>query len=205
MAPGEDGLPAAETEVAVAEPLARFLSKLPARTVQVVRLALRTFELLPFPWRFSRMSLEARSQYMAKMEASRFSVYRDLLLLAKLLATIAWARDERVRKAVGSEARCAVAEGAPAPTVTGLGDLEPRGSGEECDVAIVGSGAGGAVAAATLAEAGLDVLVLESGPYVDHTSYPTDTLVGLPLLYRDGGMTIAGGKPAIPIPVGRTV
>ncbi|HKH22163.1 MAG TPA: GMC family oxidoreductase [Solirubrobacterales bacterium] len=188
----------------VAEPLARFLSKLPARTVQVVRLALRTFEWLPFPWRFSRMSVEARGQYMAKMEGSRFSVYRDLLLLAKLLAMVGWARDERVRVAVGFEARCAVADDALPPS-THLGDLEPRGEGEDCDVAIVGSGAGGAAAAAVLAEAGLDVTVLEAGPYVDRESYPTDTLEGLPLLYRDGGMTIASGKPAIPVPVGRTV
>src|SRR4051812_23087988 len=205
MAPGEDGLPAAEIEVPVAEPLARFLSKMPARTVQVVRLALRVIEFLPFPWRFSRMSPDARSDYMAKMEGSRFSLYRDLLLLAKLLAMVGWARDERVRAVVGFESRCAVAEGEPQPASTGIGDIEPRGAGEECDVAIVGSGAGGAAAAAILAEAGLDVMVLESGPYVDRTSYPTDPLDGLPLLYRDGGMTIAMGKPAIPIPVGRTV
>jgi choline dehydrogenase-like flavoprotein len=178
---------------------------MPARTVQVVRVALRVFELLPFPWRFSRMSVEARAEYLAKMESSRFSLYRDLLLLAKLLAMVGWARDERVRSAVGFVSRCAVAEGAPAPSSTGVGDLEPRGAGEDCDVAIVGSGAGGAAAAAILAEAGLDVMVLESGPYVDKTSYPTDPLDGLPLLYRDGGMTIAMGKPAIPIPVGRTV
>jgi choline dehydrogenase-like flavoprotein len=204
IAPGEDGLPAAETEVPVAEPLARFLSKLPARTVQVVRLALRAFERLPFPWRFSRMSVQTRAEYMAKMESSRFSLYRDLLLLAKLLAMVGWARDDRVRRAVGFESRCAVTDGAP-PVTAGLGDLEPRGNGEQCDVAIVGSGAGGAAAAALLAEAGLDVMVLESGPYVDHTGYPTDPLDGLPLLYRDGGMTIASGKPAIPVPVGRTV
>jgi choline dehydrogenase-like flavoprotein len=198
-------LPAAELQVPVAEPIARFLSRLPARTVQVVRLALRVFEWLPFPWRFSKLSVEARSEYMAKMEASRFGLYRDLLLLAKLLAMIGWARDDRVRTAIGFEYSCAVAEGTPEPTTSGLGDLEPRGEGEECDVAIVGSGAGGAAAAATLAEAGLDVLVLESGPYVDHTGYPTDPLEAMPLFYRDGGMTIATGKPAIPVPVGRTV
>ncbi len=56
-----------------------------------------------------------------------------------------------------------------------------------------------------LAEAGLDVLVLESGPHVDRHSYPSDPIEGLPLMYRDGGLTIATGKPAIPIPVGRTV
>ena len=38
---------------------------------------------------------------------------------------------------------------------------------------IVGSGAGGAVAAGVLAEAGLDVLVLEAGGhYMDRDTYP---------------------------------
>ena len=173
--------------------------------MQVVRIALRVFEWLPFPWRFSKLSIEARSEYMAKMEGSRFALYRDLLLLAKLLAMIGWARDDRVRRAIGFEYSCAVADGAPQPEPTDLGDLEPRGDGEDCDVAIVGSGAGGAAAAATLAEAGLDVLVLESGPYVDRGGYPSDPLEAMPLFYRDGGMTIALGKPAIPVPVGRTV
>ena len=139
------------------------------------------------------------------MERSRFGLYRDLLLLAKLLSMIGYARDERVTSAVGSEARCAVREGTPQPRADPVGDLRPTGDGEECDVAIVGSGAGGAVAATVLAEAGLDVLVLESGPYVNHRDYPTDTLEGLPLMYRDGGMTVATGRPAIPVPVGRTV
>jgi choline dehydrogenase-like flavoprotein len=189
----------------VAEPVGRFLARLPARSVQIVRIALRLFEWLPFPWRFSRLGVEARSEYLAKMERARFAPYRDLLLLAKLLAMIGWARDERVRAAVGSESRCAVREGTAPPVTPPLGDLRPRGEGEDCDVAIVGSGAGGAAAATVLAEAGLDVLVLESGPHVDHRSYPSDPLDGLPLLYRDGGMTIASGKPAIPVPVGRTV
>ena len=46
--------------------------------MRVVRIALRVFEWLPFPWRFSRLSLEARSEYMSNMESSRFAVYRNL-------------------------------------------------------------------------------------------------------------------------------
>jgi choline dehydrogenase-like flavoprotein len=173
--------------------------------VQVVKLALRLFEWLPFPRRLSRMSVERRTAFLAKLEGSRFGPRRDLLLLAKTLSMVGWARDERVREVVGYESRCAVREGAPEPQAGPLGDIVPSGDGEDCDVAIVGSGAGGAVAAHVLAQAGLDVLVLESGPHVDRTSYPTDPIEGLPLMYRDGGLTIATGKPAIPIPVGRTV
>lgn len=203
--PAGHGLPAAGAEVPVAEAVAVFLTRLPPRAVSLVRLGLRLIERAPFPWRFSRLGIEARSQYLAKMEASRFAPYRDLVLLAKLLAMIGYARDERVSGAVGVEARCALRAGEPVPEAGPVGDLSPRGEGEQCDVAIIGSGAGGAVAAAVLAEAGLDVLVLESGPYVDRRDYPTDPLEGLPLMYRDGGMTVAAGRPAIPVPVGRTV
>jgi choline dehydrogenase-like flavoprotein len=205
VAPGTERLPAAEVDLPVADLVGGFLTKLPARTVSVVKLALGLFEWLPFPRRFSRMSLERRIAFLAKLESSRLGPRRDLLLLAKTLSMVGWARDERVREVVGYESRCAVREGAPEPVSGSLGDLVPAGEGEDCDVAIVGSGAGGAVAAYVLAQAGLDVLVLESGPHVDRDSYPTDPIEGLPLMYRDGGLTIATGKPAIPIPVGRTV
>ena len=56
-----------------------------------------------------------------------------------------------------------------------------------------------------LAEAGLDVLVLEAGPYIDRDSYPSEPLAALTALYRDGGLTVAEGRPAIPTPVGRAV
>ncbi|MSO40438.1 MAG: FAD-binding protein [Solirubrobacterales bacterium] len=198
-------MPGAEEQVPVGAPMSRFMADLPPEVSRAVRLALRLFERLPFPWRFSRLSLEARQEYLAKMEGARFAPYRDLMLLGKLLAMMGWARDERVQAAAGFEARCAVAEGSPAPRSAPLGSLEPLGDGEECDVAIIGSGAGGAAAAVILAEAGLDVVVLEQGPHVGRHDYPTDPLEALPLLYRDAGMTIATGRPAIPVPVGRAV
>ena len=61
------------------------------------------------------------------------------------------------------------------------------------------------VAAATLAEAGLDVIVLEAGGHYDRDSYPSDPLEAIASLYRDGGLTIAEGRPPIPVPVGRAV
>jgi choline dehydrogenase-like flavoprotein len=48
-------------------------------------------------------------------------------------------------------------------------------------------------------------VVVEAGDYHDAESYPRDTINGLLALYRDAGMTVAEGRPAIPLPVGRCV
>jgi hypothetical protein len=210
MAPGVDPLPAAEREVPVAESVARYAATLEPRTLRQIRLALRAFEWLPFPWRFSRSSVEARERFLSEMEHSRLPLHRDLLLLMKVLAGTHYGRDERVRLAVGYEQRCEVAGDGTPPAGREDGrldprDLEPAGEDEECDVVVVGSGAGGAVAAAVLAEAGLDVIVLEAGPYMTRETYPHDPVEALSTLYRDGGLTIAEGRPAVPVPVGRAV
>ncbi|MFN2594287.1 MAG: GMC family oxidoreductase N-terminal domain-containing protein [Actinomycetota bacterium] len=73
------------------------------------------------------------------------------------------------------------------------------------DVVVVGSGAGGAVTAATLAEAGLDVIVVEEGRPVSD-----DDLIGTPFerfqrFCRDNGTTQAWGMPPVPLPLGKVV
>src|SRR5204862_91015 len=146
--------------------------------------------------------VETRQELLARLESSRFQLVHDVILYMKVLAGLGYANDARVRAAVGSEARCAVAGGeprsAPEREPQLLGELTPPPDGEECDVAVVGSGAGGAVAAAVLAEAGLDVVVLEAGRYLDRDNYPEEPVAALRALYRDGGLTVCEGRPAIP-------
>lgn len=79
----------------------------------------------------------------------------------------------------------------------------------DAEVAIVGSGASGAVAAAILAEAGLSVVVLEEGGHIPPERYarfrPTESMR---LMFRDAGTTAAlgiGDTPVLSILAGRTV
>jgi len=205
MAPALDGLPAAEHEVDVSGPVGKFVTSLSPRVLTRVRLALRAFEWLPFPWRFSRLDLAAREDFLQRMEGSRFGLYHELLLMAKTFTTLGYAVDARVEERLGLETSCRVDDGPPPEPAGPLGELEPAGDGEECDVVIIGSGAGGAVAAATLAEAGLDVIVLEAGQSYTRDSYPNDKIEAIASLYRDAGLTIAEGRPPIPVPVAKAV
>jgi len=71
-------------------------------------------------------------------------------------------------------------------------------------VIIVGTGAGGATAAAVLARAGVDILILEQGRYYQPSDHG-DILTGMRQMYLHGGMTLALGNPPILIPQGCAV
>lgn len=58
----------------------------------------------------------------------------------------------------------------------------------ETDVAVIGSGAGGAVIAAKVAEAGYRVLVVEGGPYLTSESFPRRELPGTDRMYERHGL-----------------
>lgn len=71
-----------------------------------------------------------------------------------------------------------------------LKSTSPRSSGarrEHVQVCIIGSGAGGAVAAYEAAQRGLSTLVLERGPRVRPEDMLNDELRMIPRLYKDGG------------------
>jgi choline dehydrogenase-like flavoprotein len=75
----------------------------------------------------------------------------------------------------------------------------------DTDVVIIGSGAGGAVTAATLARAGRSVTILEEGPYVDPDALEPFSLPEMVAKYRHGGSCAALGRPAIAYAEGRCV
>jgi choline dehydrogenase-like flavoprotein len=204
MSPGAGPLPPA-AELDVVEKIAAFTKGMPPRGRLLVRVSLTAVEWLSFPWRFSRQELDARQQFLRDMDESGKGWLEDLVLFLKVLVGFAYGSDPRVQDALGYAMTCEVAEGEPAAAPADLGDVRPRLEGEEADVVVIGSGAGGAVAATVLAEAGLDVVVLEAGPHLDKDTYPDEPLTAIESLYRDNGLTVAEGRPMIPVPIGRAV
>ncbi len=75
----------------------------------------------------------------------------------------------------------------------------------ECDVVVIGTGAGGAVVAKELAEQGHAVVLLEEGDYFTRADFNGHAADMQRKLYRDMGATLSVGNAVIPIPLGRTV
>jgi choline dehydrogenase-like flavoprotein len=75
----------------------------------------------------------------------------------------------------------------------------------DADVCVIGAGAGGAVAAAELAEGGMRVVVLEQGTRHDADHFTARPPEMMARLYRDGAQTMTVGVPPIPLPLGRGI
>ncbi len=79
-------------------------------------------------------------------------------------------------------------------------------SRSRADVVVVGSGAGGALVAWALAQAGAEVLVVEEGRWHRGAELRRQhPLARWRDLYRDGGATAALGVPPVVLPIGRAV
>jgi choline dehydrogenase-like flavoprotein len=75
----------------------------------------------------------------------------------------------------------------------------------EADVVVIGTGAGGAVAAKELAEAGLATVVLEEGRYFTRAEFTGRPVEMQFKMYRDGAATFTYGNVGIPVAMGMTV
>ncbi len=75
----------------------------------------------------------------------------------------------------------------------------------ECEVVVIGTGAGGAAAAYELASRGRAVLLLEEGDYHRRGSFRGRASVANREMYRDQAVTISLGNVGIPVWAGRAV
>lgn len=73
------------------------------------------------------------------------------------------------------------------------------------DVAVVGSGAAGAVLGCELQRSGLKTAILEEGGYFTTKDFKSRTMPMIKKLYRNGGMQMAIGKPSFMVPSGKCV
>jgi hypothetical protein len=88
--------------------------------------------------------------------------------------------------------------------VTAGADL-PVDESLECDVVVIGTGAGGAVVARELAEQGHAVVMIEEGHYHQRQDFSGHAVEMQRKLYRDMGATVSLGNVSIPIPIGKAV
>jgi choline dehydrogenase-like flavoprotein len=210
---GFDGIPGAR-KLDLTGRIETQLAGYPKGVRQMVGMMITAFDLLPLASRnlkpFHRLNPEQRDRFIEGIEKIRLSAPRDLTVGLKGMMSLAYFGSDEVSKAIGYDGLPLVPVTRPekvTPTLPVSTWPELRdGAREECDVVIIGSGAGGAVAAYELASAGLSVVIVEEGG-----TFTREDFAGRPLLervgraYRDQGLTFTAGNVTISLPLGRAV
>jgi len=192
--PGGDGMPSA-SELGVHRRLLQEVDALGRAALRSqLDLLLRAVEtpvlnlaIAGRPVVFSRLGQEARESYLRGLANSpiplKRTAFQDLKRLTLLLAY--GIESSPYRRHSGFTA--------PAPDAPQIGGVRPRspkpGEVIDADACVIGSGAGGSVAAAVLAAAGKRVVVLEAARHVAEDRFGGPELAGLADLFLDRGLT----------------
>ena len=205
-----DPLPGA-TELQIAARVVALIDHLPRVHARLLRLGLWLLERLP--WlrlqpRFSRLDAKRRAWWLQALEDLSADTARSLLPI-KMLSMGAYLETPEMAALLGVGNGQHVPLAAPLPPVKLLPVQRPEDLPQvleaEFDVVIIGSGAGAAPMARTLARAGWSVALLEEGDAHTREEFAAPPLERMHKLYRDAGATVTLGRPVVLLPIGRAV
>jgi choline dehydrogenase-like flavoprotein len=184
----------------------RFVLDQHARMPDYLRLPLKILTLLFVRWSgfprlgtYRYLDADRRWDRIERMRRSMLGPFRDLIRFYEGL-TIFGFHEEMAR---ASEAARSERGQTPRLDV----EIQRERAREESDpvvdpvldsdIVVIGSGPGGAITACLLAEAGRQVLLVESGPFLTLEECPQFTRDEMELKYRNGGLTAALGRTKV--------
>jgi choline dehydrogenase-like flavoprotein/protein-S-isoprenylcysteine O-methyltransferase Ste14 len=179
----------------------------PRGTAVGIRVALWAVELacvLRHGRRFERLSASEREAALSKMLQGSTGAMR--LALRALVGLVKSVHLERNPAAIGSRVYPPISPETPS-WLRQVRDGEAVKNDEqlECDVVVVGTGAGGAPVAYELASRGHAVLLIEEGRHFGRHEFVGLASQAIRTMFRDQGMTLAMGNVVMPIWTGVTV
>jgi choline dehydrogenase-like flavoprotein len=156
--------------------------------------------------RFSALTPEERERLLLSWADSRlpqrravFEALRKGSLLFYWMLSGPYGGRNPAWDAIGYDGPLGTLQGAPPKPLSPV--PVTRDTQLECDVVIVGSGAGGGTAAGVLSAAGLDVIVIETGDYYDDEDFDGSELkaitryyMGAPTASHDQSVTLLAGS-----------
>lgn len=214
VVPPGGSIPEGALDVHVPERIEEWLERFSPAARRLVRAMLGGYSLTPLlsrrPHTFAGLHGESRQAWAAESDASRFRLRRDAFMGLHTLITIAYASAPEVSARLGWDGAPAQpvdwSRVPPPPSLPVTEWPDVRDEDVACDVVIVGSGAGGALAARELVGAGLSVVIVEEGGVIRRENVqrqlPVERLFDA---YRDQGLTATFGSPVISLPMGRAV
>lgn len=194
------------------EKIDQMIQKLEYRNQWIVFLLIYAFEFSSFFSRFltpfSMLSRKERQKYLTGCQ--RNPLRRSLLQGLRAFYGTAYFSQKKVLKAISFDSQPYKAAGVlpplPSQKLSHPGPSKQKKHREEwADIAIVGSGAGGATVALELAREGLDIALVEEGEEVTREDFPDSSSPEFFPFYRQNCFTATLGIPVIVLPMGKVV